>query len=249
MRARAHLCALCFTLCLQCARSARREKMRARAFMRAMFYVVSAATYYIAKLQFKTAVNCSLGGFFGISQMYPPKLQLTAVPKLQKTAVWRCSMYVLRSYNVRWNASRRFKRVSEAFQKGIWSVLRRLETLQKRFKTMKRFWNASETFQKRFKTMERFWNASEAFQKRFKPMKRFWNASEAFQKRLKAKCMHETSRDVSCVHFFGFKMFSNFFTMNLAVKNFSNFFYNEFGCKIVSEFFLHWICRALRVFY
>ena len=63
--------------------------------------------------------------------------------------------------------------------------------------------------------------------------------------------------------FFGFKMFLNFFTMNLAVKifsifftmnlavkifriffynefgckNFLNFFYNEFGCKNFSNFF------------
>ena len=72
----------------------------------------------------------------------------------------------------------------------------------------------------------------------------------------------ETSRDVSCIHFFGFKMFSIFFTMNLAVKifrifftmnlavkifrifftmnlavKFFDFFYNEFGCKNFSNFF------------
>ena len=49
--------------------------------------------------------------------------------------------------------------------------------------------------------------------------------------------MHESSRDVSCVHFFGFKMFSNFFTMNLAVKIFRIFFTMNLAVKIFRIFF------------
>ena len=63
---------------------------------------------------------------------------------------------------------------------------------------------------------------------------------ETSQRRLKAKCMHETSRDVSCVHFFGFKMFSNFFTMDLAVKIFWIFFTMNLAVKIFRSF-LQWI--------
>ena len=54
--------------------------------------------------------------------------------------------------------------------------------------------------------------------------------------------MHGTSRDVSCVHFFGFKMFSNFFPMNLAVKFFRIFFNNEFGCTYFIFGLFHNFC-------
>ena len=127
-----------------------------------------------------------------------------------RSMVDRLFVNVSRSYNVRWDVSRRLKADSETrVSKGS---QRRLETSQRR---------------------------------------------------LKAKCMHETSRDVSCVHFFwvqnvfeffynefGCKNFSNFFTMNLAVNFFGIFFTMNLAVKFFRIFFtLNLAVKTFRIFF